>query len=110
MIINFNIPYISRILEKVLFIHIVRGPIYNVLSLLESRERFFGSIDHWYSFKPVEYPSLIDLNPYSQVAGQVYFTNCNIHKGLCQIEQNRKLTVRYEEFCKNPIHVFDAII
>ena len=80
MIINFNIPYISKILEKALFIHIVREPIYNIQSLLESRERFFGSIGHWYSFKPVEYPSLIDMDPYSQVAGQVYFTNCNIHK------------------------------
>ena len=109
MIINFNIPYISRILEKVLFIHIVREPIYNIQSLLESREKFFGSTDHWYSFKPVEYPSLIDLDPNSQVAGQVYFTNCNINKGLRQIEQNRKLTVHYEEFCKNPIHVFNAI-
>jgi hypothetical protein len=108
-IINWNIPFIERLFDKVLFIHIIRQPLYNAQSLLESREKFFGGIDTWYSFKPPEYVWLKERNPYEQVAGQVYFTNQAISKGLGQICEERWMSVRYEELCERPASVFSAI-
>lgn len=109
MIINFNIPFVSSILDKALFIHVVREPLYNAISLLESRQKFFGTIESWYSFKPLQYSKLKNLDPYSQVAGQVYFTNQSIEKGMQQISKDRQLTIHYEDFCNNPAEVFEAI-
>jgi hypothetical protein len=109
MIINFNIPFVSNILNKALFIHVVREPLYNCQSLIEAREKFFGTTKRWYSFKPAQYNSLKVMDPFAQVAGQVYFTNQNIVAGLGQIPANRKLTIRYEDLCKSPAEVFEAI-
>ena len=109
MIINFNIPFVSSILDKALFIHVVREPLYNAQSLLEARENFFGTTKRWYSFKPIQYNSLKFLEPCAQVAGQVYFTNQNIDRGMQQIPKTKSLTIHYEDFCNDPAHVFDAI-
>jgi len=109
LIINWNIPFVSNALDKALFIHVVRHPLYNAQSLLESRKKYFGTLKHWYSFKPREYASLKDLSPYEQVAGQVYCTNSAIARGLEQIDESRKLILAYEEFCSNPRSVFDSI-
>ena len=109
LIVNFNIHYIARILEKVIFIHTVRDSYYNAQSLLESRNNFFGSIDSWYSFKPAEYQFLKDINPYAQVAGQVYFTNLRIENDLRKIDRNKWIKVTYESFCKNPGKIFRKI-
>ena len=58
LIINWNIPFIARIFDKVLFIHITRQPLHNAQSLLESREKYFGTIDEWYSFKANPRPNV----------------------------------------------------
>ena len=110
LIINWNIPFLSSILDKVLFIHVTRHPLYNAQSLLEARTSFFGNQRQWYSFKPREYDDLKDLNPYEQVASQVYFTNRAIEKGLAQIDNSRWMKISYEEFCDAPAEVFKQIL
>lgn len=109
LIINWNIPFIARILDKALFIHITRQPLDNAQSLLESRKKYFGTIQEWYSFKPPEFMRLRERSPYEQVAGQVYFTNRAISKGLEQINQDRWMHVSYEAFCQDPAGVFFTI-
>ena len=109
MVVNWNIPYLSSILEKVLFIFTERHPFYNIQSLLETRVKYFGDRKAWYSFKPKEYDMLKDLDPFKQVAGQVYFTNRAIEEGLKQVDAARGLRVSYEEFCTAPERVFNQI-
>ncbi len=106
MILELNIPFLSSILDKVLFLFIKRHPVYNAQSLLESRLRFFGDRQAWYSVKPPEYERLKGLDPIEQVVGQVYFTNRAIEEGLEQIDAVRGLTVSYERFCADPGEVF----
>lgn len=109
-IINWNIPYISSILDKVLFIYIKRHPFYNMQSLLEAREKYFGDRRGWYSFKPKEYLQLKDLDPFAQVAGQLYYTNRAIEAGLGQIAPARQIRVNYEQFCAAPAQLFSQIL
>lgn len=110
MIVNWNIPFISDIMQKVLFIYMERHPFYNIQSLLEARKKYYGNLNAWYSFKPVEYPSLKDSDPYEQVAGQVYYTNRAIKEGLSKLNKSKVLTVCYEDFCQNPEATFGEII
>ena len=53
---------------------------------------------------------MIKLDPYYQVAGQVFYTNCAIEDGLSKVPSNRKLTISYEELCANPERIYDQII
>jgi len=110
LIINWNIPFIASILDKVLFIHITRNPIFNAQSLLEARMRFFGNLDTWYSFKPTEYDQLKDLSPYAQVAGQVYYTNQAVEHGLANLDVSHWMKVSYEQFCDSPSKMFTQIL
>ena len=110
LILELNIPFLSSLLDKALFVYIRRHPFYNIQSLLESRVRYFGNRHAWYSIKPQEYEMLKDLDPFDQVAGQVYFTNQGIQKGLDQLENARKLIIDYEDFCNNPKFAFDEIL
>jgi hypothetical protein len=110
MIVNWNITFVNRLLPKALFLYIRRTPILNAQSLLESRKRFFGSIEKWYSFKPPEYETLKNLDPYAQVAGQVYFTNRAITEQLEVIDPARYLTVDYAEFCDSPGSLFQRLL
>ena len=109
-ILQFNIPFLSQIFEKLLFIFIKRHPLYNIQSLLEARAKYFGDRSAWYSVKPREYEKLKDLDPFQQVAGQVYFTNKAIQRGLEQIEVSRQLQVNYEDFCDSPGEFFRQIL
>ena len=108
-IINWIIPFIARTLKKVLFIHIDREPLYVAQSLLESRQKYFGTLEEWYSFRPPEYVSLKSLSPHAQVAGQVYATNAAISRGLSQVDERYWMRVRYEEFCQDPEQVLNTI-
>jgi hypothetical protein len=109
-ILQFNIPFLSNMLKKVLFVFVKRDPLYNIQSLLEARVKYFGDRNAWYSVKPKEYEELKDLDPFQQVAGQVYFTNKAIQQGLEQIDASRWLQVNYEDFCNSPGKFFLQIL
>lgn len=110
MIVNWNIPFMAKNLDKVLFVYTRRNPLYNAQSLLKSREDYYGDRRAWYSFKPPEYEQLKDLTPCEQVAGQIYHTNRAVEEGLAQVDDARKLFVDYEDFCNHPESVFKSII
>jgi len=110
LILELNIPLLSSLLDKVLFLFVKRHPFYNIQSLLEARDRYFGDRQSWYSIKPREYEMLRSFPPIEQVAGQVYFTNNAIERGLAQIDPARSLTVGYESFCAEPSSVFSQIV
>lgn len=109
MIVNWNIPFISRFLDKVLFIHIKRHPLYNIQSILGARKDYSGDISEWWSFRPPQYPKLKGLGPYEQVAGQVYYTNRGVEDGLAAVNPERAFTVGYEELCRAPGEAFRKV-
>lgn len=109
MFVNWNIPFISSMLPKVLFLYIKRHPFFNIQSLLEARVDYYGDKRAWYSFKPPEYITLRGLSPYEQVAGQIYHTNRAVEDGLGHVEAPKRLEISYEEFCSRPEAVYSDI-
>lgn len=110
LILELNLPFLSSILDRALFLFVKRHPFYTIQSLLESREQYFGNRRDWYSIKPKEYDLLKGLDPFEQVAGQVYFTNRTISDDLQQIDVARWLVVDYERFCSAPRQTFERIM
>lgn len=41
-------------------------------------------------------------NPAMQVAGQIFYVNQAIERGLEKVSEERKLEIQYEDFCQNP--------
>ncbi|HDR51589.1 MAG TPA: sulfotransferase family protein [Mariniphaga anaerophila] len=106
MLFNYNIPYLNSIIDKALFVQIKRDPLTNVASVLDARKRQLGDEAAWYSFKIPEYEMLKDLDPVTQVAGQIHYINKAVSRGLAKVDETRKLIVQYEDFCKNPKRIF----
>ncbi|MBU3014055.1 sulfotransferase [Poseidonibacter lekithochrous] len=109
MILNYNIDFLDKIFEKAIFIYTKRDPLTNIESALKAREKQLGSIEEWYSFKIPEYEELKELNPYEQVAGQIYHINKALESGLNNVSENKKMIVNYEEFCENPKKFYNEL-
>ena len=103
MIANYNIEFLDQILDKVIFISVKRDPYTNIASILEARKRQLGDERKWYSF---HIPEMNDLQTYDdpviQAAGQAYYINQAVDKSLEKVSGERKMELRYEEFCGEP--------
>jgi len=109
MIFNWHIPALNARLPRLLCLFIRRQPFFNIQSLLEARQNYFGTLKHWYSFKPPEYKKLRTLDPIGQVAGQVFYTNRAIERGLEKIPEANRMIIEYEAFCRNPRAIWRAL-
>lgn len=102
LLLQYDLDFLDRLFPKAVFLHVNRTPLYNMQSLLQSREKLFGNRDEWYSVRPPEYDWLKDLSVYDQVAGQVHFTRLHLERQLSEIDKDRKLSIDYEAFCADP--------
>ncbi|MBZ4651138.1 sulfotransferase [Thermosipho sp. (in: thermotogales)] len=103
LIMNYNIDFLDTIFENALFIYTKRDPLTNIESALEARIRQYGDVEKWYSFKIPEYNELIKMkDPILQTAGQIYYINKAVKKGLEKVKEDKKIIFQYEDFCDNP--------
>lgn len=109
MLINFNIDFLHKMLNNVVFIHVKRDPANNMRSLLQAREKYTGSREEWYSFRPPQYQELRQLSPEDQVAGQVFYINQSVEDALGLLPEEKRLRVQYEDFCQEPQQTFDKL-
>jgi hypothetical protein len=109
LFLSLNIDFLYKIIPNTIFIHIRRDYIYNAQSLLGARKNYFGTFDSWYSYKPPEFEILKPLDPYSQVAGQVYYLNKRIKNQLQKMKKNSWIQIDYSSFCSSPKNLFQNI-
>lgn len=110
MICNYNIGFLNEIFSKALFIWIQRDITKNTQSVLEARRRQYGTDKVWYSFMIPEYEELIKIqNMEEQVRQQIICINRAIENGLQKVSDNKKLCIKYEEFCASPANVYQEI-
>ena len=106
LFLSWNISFIHQILSNAVFLYISRDPIYNTQSLLQARMDYYGSMETWYSYKPLEYHELQLLDPYSQVAGQIFYMNKAIKDQLSSINERHWLNIDYSIFCRFPESIY----
>jgi hypothetical protein len=109
LIVNWNLNFLSEIFEQAVFVYIKRDSFFNIQSLLKARLKYFNDICKWYSFKPLEYKYLKNQEPYSQAAGQVYFTNKAIQNGLSGMVPSRWTAINYEDLCRRPERCWEKV-
>lgn len=109
MILNWNIPYLAKLIGNSFFIHVHRSPLANAQSLIRARQSFFGKCSEWYSFKPPGYQNLLNHSPETQTYWQVLATNQAIRSGLEGLPDDRVISMSYEEFCQQPGRLLDRL-
>ena len=109
MIMNWNIPFLHKLIKNSFFIYIERDISYNAQSLLLARKEFFNDEKKWYSFMPEEYNVIKNKEAEEQVVAQVFYTNRAIKNGLQQIDASRYIQIDYSEFCDNPLELIEEI-
>lgn len=110
IMLQFHIEHLLRYSQKFVFLYVKRDPLFVMQSILLARKKFYGTVNNWYSVKPKEFDSLIKLDIYHQIAGQVYFTEQSIAGNLKKIPDNNKIIIQYEDFCKNPESIYSKLI
>lgn len=107
---TYNLAYLQKCASSSLIINLKRDPVFVAQSILLARESYYGRRDLWWSLKPGEYDFLKDMDPFHQIAGQVYFTRKSISQEMGQLSEEEGLTVEYEAFCADPATVHGEIV
>lgn len=106
---NWYLRPLNENINNAIYIHLYREPVAMTRSLLKAREKWVGTRDKWFSWKPREYEMLKKMDVYHQVAGQIYFLEKEILKQK-EFLGLKYISFSYEEFCKNPKAVYMKIM
>ncbi len=105
---NWYLKSLEQKAGNFIYIHMHRDLLATSRSLLMAREKIKGNQEEWISWKPREYPELIKMDKYHQVAGQIYFIEKEV---LSKKEFLGKayMSFSYEEFCEDPKRIYRQI-
>ncbi|MPY86451.1 MAG: sulfotransferase family protein [Luteitalea sp.] len=106
ILLQYNLAQLAQWLPKSIFVHTQREPVHNIRSLLRARHSVYGTHAAWFSVRPPEFEWLKHEDPYTQVAGQVLFTNESITRELALLMPHRAIPIEYEAFCREPAQVW----
>lgn len=104
-IVNWYLKSMGENVSDVLYLHIYRDPIATIRSLLKAREKWTGSQEKWFSWKPRQFETLKRMDRYHQVAGQIYFIEKEILLKREYLGDNY-LCFSYEDFCVSPETIY----
>ncbi len=105
-----HLPYFHNKMPFLAFFRMTRTPLFVCQSILLARVQYYEDRTAWLSSRPKEYSHLKEMDAYHQVAGQVYFMEQEIEKGLQSIPESHQLTIEYEAFCADPRAVYGLIL
>ena len=97
--------YIERLAKEFpnsKFIYIKRDPVYVFQSIYESRIKRYGSPDIWWSIRPRNWMKQTGKSPLEQIAYQYQDVSRHIESSLAKLENNRKITIQYEDLVAKP--------
>lgn len=109
IMLQYNLEHLKQWSDKFLFVYIKRNPEFVMQSIFQARQKYFNDTEQWWSVKPKEYVFLKEQNKYQQIAGQVYYTQKAIEKGLDSLSDTQKIIIRYEDLCQNPSNTIASI-
>ena len=92
-----RVASLAKLFPDSVFIHVVRDPFPVAKSIIRQRKRFLGSVDNWYSIKPVNYEQIKDLDYVEQVVRQIHGVDRMIEHALQRLEPERWMKVDYED-------------
>jgi LPS sulfotransferase NodH len=99
---SYHLQKLNEILGKVIFIYIKRDVLDSAVSILDARRKYYSDPNTWWSYMPVEYEHIRDLDYWNQIAGQVYFLRRYYNSEIGKNNLENVIHVQYEDLTYNP--------
>ncbi|RXK03735.1 hypothetical protein CRV02_00650 [Arcobacter sp. CECT 8989] len=98
--------------KKSFFIYIDRNELDIGMSILKARQINNKNINDWWSSYPLEndYIKIKNMDPFTQIAGQIFFLKRHFFKLLDNIPEDRLIIISYEKLCSDPYNTLNSII
>ncbi|HGY55693.1 MAG TPA: hypothetical protein ENK44_08335 [Caldithrix abyssi] len=104
---SYHTEQLNRVLQKVIWVYIRRDPLDSAISILEARRKYYDDLNTWWSYMPVEYEKIKNLDYWRQIAGQVYYLRRYYNRISSSLPN--VITIEYKELTANPGAVLAAI-
>lgn len=109
MMLQYNLDFFANNMPELKIVHVKRDPLYVMQSVSQARVKYYGTDKIWWSVKPRQYNLLKDMDPVSQVAGQVFFTDQEIFNQTKGIPESRFIRADYEQVCEQPKYFLERL-
>ncbi len=100
---------LSRVVPEAIFLVTHRDIVDNAISLLNVRERVFGSYKQWWSMEPPQVERLKKLPAHEQVVEQIVQINELIAENATIIGNHKFFHIQHEEFCSDVYGVLSKV-
>jgi LPS sulfotransferase NodH len=98
----YHMPRMRAELGPVVYVMVERDPLDVAVSILDARRKYYADPDDWWSYVPVEYPSLKDLDHWQQIAGQVHYLSAYLDRELAAVGTDAVVRLDYRSLCDDP--------
>ncbi|MEM9657061.1 MAG: hypothetical protein AAF961_01755 [Planctomycetota bacterium] len=100
---------LQDVLPKSVFLWVSRDRVATAISLLNARQRQYGSLERWFSVKPRQHAWLQHQPAATQVAGQVFYFERAIARQVESMRRDSVIRTTYDEICTTPQHCLDRL-
>jgi len=90
---------INQVFPNAIYIYIKRDVVYTAQSIILTRRRLFRNDGEWFSVKPQNYETLLELDPFEQVIYQIMSIESYIKQVLDDRQIKNVIEFWYEDMC-----------
>lgn len=98
----YHIPKFIKEFKNVLWVYIERDELDVAISILDARKKYYNDLNLWWSYVPLEYNELKDLNYKEQIAGQIYYLKKYYKSIMNSVNGKNIVKINYKDLCYNP--------
>ncbi|MFP3860588.1 MAG: sulfotransferase [Bacteroidales bacterium] len=106
---SYHMKKFVDLLEKVIFVYIERDELDTAVSILNARKKYNTDLNIWWSYQPLEYNQIKDLDYWGQIAGQIYYLQRFYLKEMKQLPEKNVMKIAYKEMCEDPASIIEQI-
>jgi hypothetical protein len=106
---SYHLKKLNDVLGKVIYIYIKRDLLDTTVSILDARRRYYSDPNTWWSYMPVEFEKIKDLDYWHQIAGQVFFLKRYYDSATNDQELNNVIEIQYKDLTSDPAGFLDTI-
>jgi hypothetical protein len=105
----YHMPKLREVLERVVWVYVERDLLDVCVSILDARRKYYDDPRTWWSYVPVEYPLLRDLDEWEQIAGQAHYLRRYLERELEAVGEDAVVRVTYEQLVSEPARVLEQV-
>jgi len=106
---GYHLRRLRESLGQVVYVYVERDPLDVAVSILDARRKYYVDPNTWWSYTPVEYEELANLDYWEQIAGQVHYLSRFYDRALEEAGLDVVVRSTYEELCRRPRSVLEAV-